>query len=114
MSPPRGRLKVVFEKGDVRATRSRPSPERPILCPPWTSLPPTPNHLLLARGAYDSSLPSPIQTFPVTPMARQLAIPVNTVVLRILSNHGERAFTCLYRVRVSGTSEEVIRKAAAA
>ncbi|GAA5916571.1 hypothetical protein JCM5296_003890 [Sporobolomyces johnsonii] len=69
------------------------------------SLPPTANHLLLAVGAYDPSAPSPIQTFPVTPMARQLGIPVNVVVVKVLSNHGESAYTCLYRVRVSGTTE---------
>lgn len=69
------------------------------------SLPPSANHVLLAVGAYDPSLPSPLQTFPVTPAARQLAIPVQVVVVKVLSNHGEQAYTCLYRVRVSGTTE---------
>ncbi|ORY73224.1 hypothetical protein BCR35DRAFT_322042 [Leucosporidium creatinivorum] len=77
-----------------------------------TSVPPTPNHLLLAQGIYDTTLPSPVQTFPVTSEARQLAIPVQTVVLRVRSNHGERAFTCLYRVRVSGRTEEMVKRAA--
>ncbi|BGP38438.1 hypothetical protein JCM10450v2_002383 [Rhodotorula kratochvilovae] len=69
------------------------------------SLPPSPSHLLLAVGAYDASSPSPLQTFPVTPAARQLGVPVQVVVVKVLSNHGEQAYTCLYRVRVSGTTE---------
>lgn len=73
------------------------------------SIPPTPNHLLLANGVYDPANSSPIQTFPVTPAARSLAIPVDVVVLRILSNHGEKAYTCLYRVRVSGKTEASIK-----
>ncbi|GAA6011361.1 hypothetical protein JCM10207_008313 [Rhodosporidiobolus poonsookiae] len=69
------------------------------------SLPPSANHLLLASGAYDPSAPSPVQSFPVTAAARQLGIPVQVVVVKVLSNHGESAYTCLYRVRVSGTTE---------
>ncbi|GAA6007690.1 hypothetical protein JCM11491_003926 [Sporobolomyces phaffii] len=69
------------------------------------SLPPSPNHLLLAVGSYDPAAASPIQTFPVTPAARHLSIPVQVVVVKILSNQGEPAYTCLYRVRISGTSE---------
>ncbi|GAA5932341.1 uncharacterized protein JCM15063_001195 [Sporobolomyces koalae] len=70
------------------------------------SLPPSPNHLLLAVGAYDTTSISPIQTFPVTSMARQLAIPVQTVVVKVLSNHGEPSYTCLYRIRVSGSTTQ--------
>lgn len=69
------------------------------------SLPPSPNHLLLSVGSYDPSALSPVQTFPVTPSARHLSIPVQVVVVKILSNHGEPAYTCLYRVRISGTTE---------
>ncbi|GAA5834008.1 hypothetical protein JCM11251_003591 [Rhodosporidiobolus azoricus] len=69
------------------------------------SLPPSANHILLAAGAYDPSAPSPIQSFPVTGAARHLGIPVDVVVVKVLSNHGESAYTCLYRVRVSGTTE---------
>lgn len=69
------------------------------------SIPPTPNHILIANGVYDATSSSPLQTFPVTPAARQLGIPVEVVVLRILSNYGEKQYTCLYRVRVSGTTE---------
>ncbi|KDE03051.1 hypothetical protein MVLG_06440 [Microbotryum lychnidis-dioicae p1A1 Lamole] len=74
---------------------------------PPTSIPPTPDHILLAIGSYDAASPAPIQTFPVTPMARQLAIPVQVVVLKVLTNHGESAYTCLYRVRVGGTSTTI-------
>lgn len=69
------------------------------------SLPPTPNHILLAVGSYDITLPSPIQSFPVTAMAKELGIPVGVVVLKILSNHGESRYTCLYRVRVGGSTQ---------
>lgn len=67
-----------------------------------TSLPLTPQHLLLSTGTYDIASSSPLQTFPVASSARQLGIPVGVVVLKILSNHGEDAYTCLYRVRVGG------------
>ncbi|GAA5975854.1 hypothetical protein JCM10908_005302 [Rhodotorula pacifica] len=69
------------------------------------SVPESANHILLASGAYDPSAPSPVQTFPVTVAARQLGVPVQVVIVKILSNHGESAYTCLYRVRVSGTTE---------
>lgn len=69
------------------------------------SLPLSANHLLLASGSYDPSATSPVQTFPVTQTARELGLPVNVVVVKILSNHGESAYTCLYRVRVSGITE---------
>ncbi|GJN87213.1 hypothetical protein Rhopal_000158-T1 [Rhodotorula paludigena] len=69
------------------------------------SLPPSANHLLLAAGTYDPSAPSPVQSFPVTSAARQLGIPVQVVVVKVLSNHGESAYTCMYRVRVSGSTE---------
>ncbi|GAA5866530.1 hypothetical protein JCM3774_004002 [Rhodotorula dairenensis] len=69
------------------------------------SVPESANHLLLASGAYDPAKSSPVQTFPVTLAARQLGVPVQVVVVKILSNHGESSYTCLYRVRVSGTTE---------
>lgn len=70
---------------------------------PTSSMAPTPNHILLVAGSYDTSSPSHVQTFPVTTSARQLAIPVGVVVVKILSNHGDSHYTCLYRVRVSGS-----------
>ncbi|KAI5476300.1 spindle pole body-associated protein sad1 [Pseudohyphozyma bogoriensis] len=87
----------------------------PLEDEPAMSLPPTPNHILLAAGAYDTSASSPIQTFPVTAAARQLRIPVSVVIVKILSNHGDSHYTCLYRVRVSGISVgQVAREEAAA
>lgn len=69
------------------------------------SMPDTPNHILLASGSYDiASSSTPIQSFPVTTAARALGIPVGVVVLKILSNHGEARYTCLYRVRISGAT----------
>ncbi|GAA6049801.1 hypothetical protein JCM3770_002168 [Rhodotorula araucariae] len=84
------------EKGDAIAAELDLDP---------ATVPPSPSHLLLAVGAYDASAPSPLQTFPVTPAARHLGIPVQVIVVKVLSNHGEQAYTCLYRVRVSGTTE---------
>ena len=81
---------------------------------PTTSLPPTPNHMLLAAGSYDITSSSPVQTFPVTASARQLGIPVSVVVVKVLSNHGDPHYTCLYRVRLSGASELLAAQAAAA
>ncbi|KAK4053506.1 hypothetical protein OIV83_001674 [Microbotryomycetes sp. JL201] len=75
-----------------------------------TSVPPTPNHMLLAVGTYDVTNPSPIQTFPVTSAAKHLAIPVNVVIVRVLSNHGEKSYTCLYRVRVGGVTESMLNE----
>jgi hypothetical protein len=70
--------------------------------PTLASLPPSPNHVLLAVGTYDAHATRHIQTFPVVPDTRSLNIPVSVVVLRILGTHGNPAFGCLYRVRVGG------------
>lgn len=69
--------------------------------------PPSANHLHLATFTYDALVRGggsrrSIQTFPVSAEARALAIPVSILQVRILSNHGEKAYTCLYRVRVHG------------
>ncbi|GAA6058762.1 hypothetical protein JCM10212_001878 [Sporobolomyces blumeae] len=80
-----------------------------------TSVPPSPTHILLAQGTYDPfALTSPVQSFPVTAQARHLAIPVRVVVVKVLSNHGESDYTCLYRVRVSGTTESQLAASSAA
>lgn len=77
------------------------------------SVPESTNHILLASGAYDPTASSPVQTFPVAVAARQVGVPVQVVVVKILSNHGESSYTCLYRVRVSGTTEAQLDAAAA-
>lgn len=61
------------------------------------------NRILLASGSYDVHASSHIQTFPVDHAVRDLEIPVNVVILKILDNHGSQALSCLYRVRVGGT-----------
>lgn len=78
------------------------------------SVPESAKHILLASGAYDPSAASPVQTFPVTAAARELAIPIQVVVVKILSNHGESAYTCLYRVRVSGSTPAQLEAGASA
>lgn len=79
-----------------------------------TSVPSSPQHMLLVAGQYDVTSPSPVQTFPVVSSARQLGIPVSIVLVKFLSNNGNPAFTCVYRVRVHGASEAVLEAAAAA
>ena len=64
-------------------------------------IPPSNNHLLLASFTYDVQARA-IQTYPVSNEARQLAIPVSVVQVRVMSNHGNKDFTCLYRVRIHG------------
>ncbi|PWN22379.1 hypothetical protein BCV69DRAFT_311187 [Microstroma glucosiphilum] len=60
------------------------------------------NHLHLATFAYDATSTRTLQTFPVSAEARALAIPVSVLQVRVLSNHGNQRYTCLYRVRVHG------------
>lgn len=68
------------------------------------STPASSNHLHLASFTYDatSATRGSIQTFPVSAEAQALQIPVSVVQVRVLSNHGEKEYTCLYRVRVHG------------
>jgi hypothetical protein len=77
------------------------------------SVPESANRILLASGAYDPTASSPVQTFPVAVAARQLGVPIQVVIVKILSNHGESSYTCLYRVRVSGTTDAQLAVAAA-
>lgn len=60
---------------------------------------------LLHEGSYSASSLSPIQTFNIE-KPRGLRTANNKVLLKILTNHGNPAFTCLYRVRIHGQLEE--------
>lgn len=62
-----------------------------------SSIPPSPDHLLLASFTYDPSLATPMQTFPVAREIRELGVDVGIVIFKIASNWGAD-FTCLYRV----------------
>ncbi|KAH8913368.1 hypothetical protein BT69DRAFT_1234693, partial [Atractiella rhizophila] len=62
----------------------------------------SPNHILLASGSYDVDAKNHIQTFPANSLAERLQIPVGVVVLKVMSNHGNKDVTCLYRLRVHG------------
>ncbi len=57
----------------------------------------TTDHLKLASFSYDPSLPSHIQTFPVSPEIEDLGIDIGIIIFRVESNWGGE-FTCLYRV----------------
>ncbi|WFD01254.1 hypothetical protein MYAM1_004016 [Malassezia yamatoensis] len=66
-----------------------------------TPVPPSSSHVFLGAFTYDVA-GAPIQTFPVSSEGAQVALPIRVVQLNILSNHGLRDYTCLYRVRVHG------------
>lgn len=64
-----------------------------------TPVPPSPSHVFIGSFTYDAQPGAPpIQTFPV----RDVGVPFRVIQLSVLSNHGLRDFTCLYRVRVHG------------
>jgi hypothetical protein len=69
---------------------------------------PPPQGLLLASGVFNPHHSSP-QTFAVRPNVieslRSLKKRVGTVLVRVVENHGNSEWTCVYRVRVHG--EEV-------
>ena len=72
----------------------------PLLAPAdtrSTSIPPSPDHLLLATVQYDPSAENPTQTFPIPPAIIELGIDVGIVIFKIESNWGGD-LTCLYRV----------------
>ena len=60
------------------------------------------NHVLLVSGEYDVNASSHVQTFNVSQSVRDLEIPINVVLFRILDNYGNEALSCLYRLRVGG------------
>ncbi|WRT67205.1 uncharacterized protein IL334_004171 [Kwoniella shivajii] len=65
----------------------------------------SPDHLPLGTITYDPHSISHIQTFPVPDDIVSLDIKVGVVILKVDSNWGG-GFTCLYRVRVHGDSED--------
>ncbi|WFD35862.1 hypothetical protein MCUN1_002730 [Malassezia cuniculi] len=68
---------------------------------------PSPAHVFLGAFTYDASAGAPaVQTFPITGEAAMAGIPLRTIQVSFLSNHGLREFTCVYRVRVHGDPSE--------
>ncbi|ORX94575.1 hypothetical protein K493DRAFT_221077 [Basidiobolus meristosporus CBS 931.73] len=59
----------------------------------------------LASYEYDIDGMHHIQTFP-TQVQVNVSRPIRIVQLRVLSNYGQEAYTCLYRFRVHGTAAE--------
>lgn len=70
-----------------------------------TPVPPSPSHVYLGSFSYDLQ-GAAIQTFPVSAEGAALGLRFRVVQLSVLSNHGLRDFTCLYRVRVHGEPAE--------
>lgn len=65
--------------------------------------PPAANHLLLSTFTYDIARGAgAVQTFPASMEAQQLRIPIQIVKVHFTSNHGNRQFTCVYRIRIHG------------
>lgn len=67
-----------------------------------STLPKDPEYIRLANFTYDVGSTRSVQTFPVDEGIRSLGVDFGIVVLRVLSNWGQRDFTCLYRFRVHG------------
>ena len=63
---------------------------------------PATNRMLLMSDAYDAEASNNIQTFHLSQEIQNLHIPITTVVLHILDNHGNTNLSCLYRIRVGG------------
>lgn len=79
-------------------------------------MPPSERHILLASLTYDAldGKSRAIQTFAISHEARFLQIPTAAVQVHVHSNHGNKEFTCLYRIRVHGrewTREDETREA---
>lgn len=66
------------------------------------TLPAFPQYLRLASFTYDIHAPKNIQTFPVDEEIQRLGVDFGIVALRMKSNWGQDAYTCLYRFRVHG------------
>jgi len=66
------------------------------------TLPKHPEYIRLTNFTYDVHSMNHVQTFAIDPEIRALDIDFGIVVLRVLSNWGMDAFTCLYRLRVHG------------
>ncbi|KAJ1655609.1 hypothetical protein IWQ61_004669 [Dispira simplex] len=75
-----------------------------------TSSLPLPTYLWLASYNYTPSVEHPIQTFPVDVDVRDQLLSqvtqVRAVQFRVLSNHGNSQYTCLYRFRAHALSSE--------
>jgi len=96
------RLAKAKARLQAKAEGAEVADEQPV------SLPDSPSHILLAQAAYDPGRANHVQTFPVTAQARELSVPVRVVVLKVLSNHGNDDYTCLYRLRVGGRTVGMI------
>jgi SUN domain-containing protein 1/2 len=88
------RVRAWRESGAAASYDSR------VVYPPTLSK--HPEFILLANFTYDIHAPNHIQTFAVDPEIRALNMDFGIVVLRVLSNWGMDALTCLYRFRVHG------------
>lgn len=93
--------------GIAETSQDRERVEQWRLSQAWSDepapVPPSPSHVFLGSFVYEAHAGSPpIQTFPVGHAVGSLGLAFRTVQFNILSNHGLRDFTCLYRVRVHG------------
>lgn len=84
----------ALERGEVA------SEEEDVAYP--KTLPKSPEYIRIANFSYDIHAPRNVQTFPVLQEIQDLGVDFGIVVLRIQSNWGMDAFTCLYRMRVHG------------
>ncbi|ODQ52121.1 hypothetical protein SAICODRAFT_8334 [Saitoella complicata NRRL Y-17804] len=59
----------------------------------------------IAKFTYDVYEEQAIQTFPIADVIKDAAVPVEQIVIRVLSNWGNVDYTCLYRVRIHGETQ---------
>ncbi|PPR03309.1 hypothetical protein CVT26_007783, partial [Gymnopilus dilepis] len=90
-------------KASLKSESSSENGDTSLSPPPPPTLPADAEFIRLANFTYDIHAPKHVQTFPIDPEIRDLGIDFGIVVLRVLSNWGQRHFTCLYRFRVHGT-----------
>lgn len=97
------KVRVWQEGKAVRRAEARERGEEEQEEPEYPkTLPTSPQYVRLASFTYDVNASKNIQTFPADEEVRALGVDFGIVVLRIKSNWGQDAFTCLYRFRVHG------------
>ncbi|BEI88951.1 uncharacterized protein CcaverHIS019_0203130 [Cutaneotrichosporon cavernicola] len=95
----------VTVEGEENRVKARQYLEESPLRDEPTSMPQTEENILLAKVVYDINSATPTQTFPVPKEFVDLGISTRITTFRVLSNWGGDV-TCIYRVRVHGSTKE--------
>lgn len=74
-------------------------------------LPPIPNDFVkIMTVEYDLGAGEEFQVFPVPLMIKELGLATSNVIFRMESNWGHEEFTCIYRLRLFGSSSDPVEK----